>query len=186
MQDWYTAWPPRHPVCVPTHQSTFAASEPKCNKETGRWAESTVRKSPLWPSSDHLSGAGPPGPLLPIPWCCRFQHRESVSPIKALFAPFAGYREASSCGTPTPVHTYINISQPQWIVSLHLLLLVNGRHRTRRLKEYNSFYRRLTDLTPLHLPFHTLKVLGGGWLLHSCILTEAPFFPFFPTAPQDP
>lgn len=76
--------------------------------------------------------AGPPGSLLPNP-VLQISAEGKCFTKKPLFALFVGYREAPSCGTPTPVHTYIDISKSQTVVFLHLLLLVNGRHRARGL-----------------------------------------------------
>lgn len=107
---------------------------------------------PLWREDQAVITsveASPPGSLLPT----TVLQRESVSQKKAHFALFVGYGGPLLWHTHSPVHTYIDISQPQTVVFLHLLLLVSGRNSTWGLESITPL---TGDLQIWHLPFHPL------------------------------
>lgn len=66
-------------LCAHTPKQSTFASGLQCSEETGRWAESTVEKRMLWPSSARINGSGSTRSSTPHPQCCRFQQTEGVS-----------------------------------------------------------------------------------------------------------
>lgn len=148
-----------------------------------QWRDREMTKSSLWPSSDHISGSRF---STSHPWCCRFQHSESVSLWKKALALFVGYRGAPSCGTPTSDHINIDTSQPQTVVFLHLLLLLNGRHRTQGLESRTP----VTGDLQIWLHYTSHSTHGRCWEKDGCythaFLQKLLFSHFFSMAPQDP
>lgn len=127
--------------------------------------------------------ASSPGSLLPTPGVAEGKcfHKE-----KLILLCLLGM-EAPSCGTPTPVHTYIDISQPQTVVFLHLLLFVSGRNRTWGLESITPFTGDLQIW--LHYTSHSIHC--RCWEKDGCytyaFLQKLNFSLFFPSmAPQDP
>lgn len=154
-----------------------------------QWRDREMMKSPPW-GKVHCDQAvitsENAGSLLPT----LVLQRESVSPQKKkkklfLFCLF-GIERPPSCGTHTPVHTYIDISQPQTVVFLLLLLLVNGRHKPWGLKSISAFTGDLQIW--LHYTSHSIHC--RCWKKEGCytqaFLQKLFFSSVFSMAPQDP